>query len=53
MAPARLLPQILVGGEGGVPSGLPFIGGMTRDHAVTPGTMETKLFSVLPLRTGR
>lgn len=41
------------GGECGVGFGLPFSGRMTRDHAATPGMMETKLFSILPLHTGR
>lgn len=53
MAPARLLLQTHAGGEGGVASGLPFSGGMTRDHAVTPGVMETKLFSILLLHMGK
>lgn len=53
MVPARLLCQTLAGSEGEGAPGLPFSGRMTRDHAVTPGMMETKLFNVLPLHTGR
>lgn len=45
--------QTLAAGEGGAASGLPFSGGMSRDHAVTPGMMEMKLFSILPCHTGR
>lgn len=43
MAPARLLLQTHAEAEGGVTPGLPFSGWMTRDHAVTPGMMETKV----------
>lgn len=49
-APARLLPLCP---HLGPASGLPFRRGMPEDPAVAPGTMEIKLFSILPCHTGR
>lgn len=49
-APARLLP---LHPHLGPASGLLFRRGMPEDHAVTPGTMKIKLFSILPCHSGR
>lgn len=50
MAPEGLLPPTFT--EGGVASGLPLSGRMTRAQA-GPGMMELKLFNILALHTGR
>jgi len=53
MASARFLLQTHAGAECEVASGLPFSGGMTRDHVETHGMMETELFRILPHHRGR